>query len=54
MLTRTRNAGGDLYLAHVSDKVNQLFIMTKLVNVFNIKSSVNEALAALKAAETEN
>lgn len=54
MLTRTRNAGGDLYLTHVSDKVNQLFIMTKLVNVFNIKSSVNEALAALKAAETEN
>ena len=43
-LTSTRNAGGDLRLARVEGKVQNLFVMTQLVKVFDTYESVDEAV----------
>lgn len=53
ILTRSRNAGGELVLCSISAKVRDLFIMTKLINVFQIKASREEALLAVKEPEQE-
>lgn len=44
MLTKTRNAGGDLAICGVSAKVRELLIMTRLDSVFKIHGSVEEAI----------
>ena len=49
VLTRTRNAGGDTYIAGVSPSVRQLFTVTKLDTVFIIVDGVDAALAKLSA-----
>ncbi len=54
ILTRCRNAGGEMAIATISEKVRELFIMTKLINVFNVHNNVSEALISLKEAQTEN
>jgi anti-sigma B factor antagonist len=43
--TVTRNAGGDLVLVGLNQKLVDLFKVTKLFAVFNIFGSVSEALA---------
>ena len=48
-LTTMRNAGGDLRLAHVGDKVQNLFVITQLVKVFETFETVDRALASYKA-----
>lgn len=45
-LTTMRNAGGDLKLARVGGKVQNLFVMTQLVKVFDTYESVERALVA--------
>lgn len=45
-LTTTRNAGGDLRLARVEGKVQNLFVMTQLVKVFDTYESVDEAVTS--------
>ena len=45
VLTRTRNAGGDVVLAGLSQGVKQLFVVTKLDSVFTITADVPSALA---------
>ncbi len=43
-LTTTRNASGELKLANVTEKVQSLFMITKLVTIFDTFDSVDEAL----------
>lgn len=50
-LTIVRNAGGDLRLANVHERVRQLLVVTKLLGVFSIHESVGEAAAAFDAPE---
>ena len=47
-LTTMRNAGGNLLLARVGEKVQNLFIITQLVKVFDTYESVDRALASYK------
>ncbi len=43
-LTTIRNAGGDLKLAAVTDKIESLLMITKLVTIFESYTTVEEAL----------
>ena len=47
LLTRTRNAGGELAIGGVSEKVKQLLVMTKLNSVFNIHDTISAACEAV-------
>ncbi len=47
-LTTMRNAGGDLRLARVGGKVQNLFVMTQLVKVFDTYESVERALVSFQ------
>jgi anti-sigma B factor antagonist len=42
--TTLKNAGGDLKLAHISDKVEGVLNITKLIQIFNIYYNVDEAV----------
>lgn len=48
MLTRTRSFGGDLVLARVSHKIEQVLILVRLQTMFTIKESVEDAVAFLQ------
>ena len=48
-LTTTRNAGGDLRLARVEGKVQNLFVMTQLVKVFDTYETVDEAVTSFSS-----
>jgi anti-sigma B factor antagonist len=43
-LTNVKNNGGDLRLARASDKVKQILQITKLITVFKLYSTVDEAV----------
>jgi len=43
-LTTMRNAGGDLRLAHVADRIESLLVITKLISVFKHYDTVDEAV----------
>ena len=45
-LTSLRNAGGDLKLAGVTEKVKSLFMITKLITIFETYDTADEAAAA--------
>jgi len=47
-LTTLRNNGGELKLANVTDKIQSLLAITKLVTVFETFDSVDEAVASFK------
>ena len=49
--TTMRNAGGELSLARIGDKVQNLFIITKLVKIFDTYETVERALASAKARQ---
>jgi anti-sigma B factor antagonist len=44
ILTKFRNKEGELYLINPSDHVKKLLIITKLQAIFNIASTVEEAM----------
>jgi anti-sigma B factor antagonist len=48
-LTTIKNAGGDLKLANVTDKIQSLFMITKLVTIFDTQETVEEALKSYQA-----
>ena len=48
-LTTMRNAGGELRLARVGAKVQNLFVITQLVKVFDTYETVDRALASFKS-----
>lgn len=43
-MTTMRNAGGDLRLANVADRIQSLLVITKLITVFKHYDSVDEAI----------
>lgn len=43
MLTKMRNAGGEVYLTSPSEHVKKLLIITKLNNIFTVFDSIEEA-----------
>ena len=47
-LTTTKNAGGELKLANVTEKVKSLFMITKLITIFDTHDSVDEAVSSFK------
>lgn len=47
-LSTMRNAGGELKLARVTDKIESLLVITKLNSIFEVFPSVSAALAAMK------
>ncbi len=47
-LTTLRNAKGDLKLVRVTDKVKSLFMVTKLITIFDTFDSVEDAIAAFR------
>jgi len=48
MLTLTRKEGGEVVMANVSKKVNELLIITKLNTLFTVTDSVEKAIPKLK------
>lgn len=44
VFTKCRNAGGDLYIVNISEKISQVLLLTKLNTVLNIATSLNEAI----------
>ena len=47
-MTSLRNADGDLKLCHVTDKVKSLFMITKLITIFDTFDSVEDAINAFE------
>ena len=45
-MTTMRNAGGDLRLANVADRIQSLLMVTKLITVFKHYDTVDEALSS--------
>lgn len=47
MLTKARNAGGEVVLFNCSARLNELILLTKLDSVFTMASDKNDALGKL-------
>jgi anti-sigma B factor antagonist len=47
-LTTTRNTGGELKLARVTEKIESLLVITKLNSVFETHSTVPDAVASFR------
>jgi anti-sigma B factor antagonist len=47
-LSTVRSADGELKIARATDKVNSLFIVTKIITTFDSYNSVEEALDSFK------
>jgi anti-sigma B factor antagonist len=47
-LTHVKNNGGDLRISNVTPKVKQILTMTKLVNVFKVFDTEEEAIASFR------
>jgi anti-sigma B factor antagonist len=52
-MTTMRNAGGDLRLANVADRIQSLLVITKLITVFKHYDSVDEAAQSYDEEEAE-
>ena len=50
-MTTMRNAGGDLRLANVADRIQSLLMITKLITVFKHFDSVDEAVQSFESDE---
>ena len=48
-MTTMRNAGGDLRLANVADRIQSLLVITKLITVFKHYESVGEAVESYES-----
>ncbi len=53
-LTTMRSAGGELRLARIGGKIQNLFIVTKLIKVFDTYETVERALASFKSKKNKN
>ena len=49
-MTTMRNAGGDLRLAKVADRIQSLLVITKLITVFKHYDSVDAAIESFEEA----
>ncbi|HIP37312.1 MAG TPA: anti-sigma factor antagonist [Crocinitomix sp.] len=43
LFTKSRNAGGEMYIVNISGKINQVLLLTKLNTVLNIATSIDDA-----------
>jgi len=43
-MTTVKNSGGELKLSNVTDKVKSLFMITKLITIFETHDTVDEAI----------
>ena len=50
-MTTMRNAGGDLRLANVADRIQSLLVITKLITVFKHFDSVEAAAKSFEDGE---
>lgn len=48
LLTMTRKEGGEVVMANLSKKVNELLVITKLNTLFTVCESVEKGIAKLK------
>jgi len=48
-MTTMRNAGGDVRLANVADRIKSLLVITKLITVFKHYENVDDALASYES-----
>ncbi|MFN4853469.1 MAG: STAS domain-containing protein [Bacteroidota bacterium] len=48
ILTKTRSKDGEVIIAHVNPKIRELLIITKLITVFKVCDTLDEALAGLQ------
>ena len=48
LLTKARKQGGEVIIANVSKKVNELLVITKLNTLFTVTESVDKAIPKLK------
>jgi anti-sigma B factor antagonist len=48
ILSKTRKEGGEVIIANVSKKVNELLVITKLNTLFTVADSVEKAIPKLK------
>lgn len=53
-MTTMRNAGGDLRLARVADRIQSLLVITKLITVFKHYDSVDEAVDSFEDEPPES
>lgn len=51
ILTKSRNAGGEVIITNVPERINKLFITTKLNTVFTVTNGVKEAIDMLTQQE---
>ena len=49
ILTKARNAGGDVSVCHISEKIKSLLVVTRLDTIFHIVPTVEEAIQRLKS-----
>jgi len=49
ILTSMRNVGGDLRLARLGERVENLFVITKLIKVFDTFETVDRAVSSFSA-----
>ncbi len=54
LLTKCRNRGGEMVVCCINEKVRRLFVITKLINVFTVRETLNEGLEAMQQAISEN
>lgn len=50
-LTKLRNSGGELIIVNISEKVEQLLLITKLMSVFTVAATVEEGYNKLLQAQ---
>ena len=51
ILTQTRNRNGEVFVVNIPKKINQLLVITKLSNVFNIALSIDDAKNMIKSSK---
>lgn len=51
ILTQTRNRNGEVFVVNIPKKINQLLVITKLSNVFNIALNIDDAKNRLKSSK---
>ncbi|MCI5055316.1 MAG: STAS domain-containing protein [Flavobacteriales bacterium] len=48
ILTKVRNEGGEVTLVNISDKIEQLMLITKLNSIFHVSQNIEEAIHYIK------
>src|ERR1700740_400618 len=48
LLTKSRRQGGEVIIANVSKKINELLVITKLNTLFTVTDSIEKAIPRLK------